>query len=377
MPSFLPYLEVFILGSFAIITLLHFVSKREERKSIGYTLLALTGHSAFLSISANSLLLKAHWFIPFDMALGFLFALSLLHHVYVIIGKDKAEMPARLYIIAGTGIAVVLILHVALWLVYPAFTDYVSNVQRAVDLPLLYLGQLLLLQLFIVYCIYMIHRETMDYRRLLKEFQGEYDQTMSNYLKWFSFFLISGMSVAVLFNLLVPSFWSHYLLIPTAYYLFYVSVFALLHRISTDTLDANRNLIRDIRTVNQQLGNLPIVSKAAQMTVLVQQRFAAPKLFIKPGLTVGEAARHIGIARSEFSRYLKAEVKLNFNEFVNKHRIEEAKRLMRSTDKSHLTLEAIGLESGFTSRSSFYRAFKKHHGGTPSEYLQAQRSADV
>jgi AraC-like DNA-binding protein len=39
--------------------------------------------------------------------------------------------------------------------------------------------------------------------------------------------------------------------------------------------------------------------------------------------------------------------------------------------KQKLTLEAIGLECGFGSRTNFYNAFKKVTGKTPSEYLDA------
>ena len=53
--------------------------------------------------------------------------------------------------------------------------------------------------------------------------------------------------------------------------------------------------------------------------------------------------------------------------FIQKEKTEEAKRLLRYTDKS---LSAISSYLGFSSQSHFTRAFKKFAGITPGEYRQ-------
>jgi len=52
---------------------------------------------------------------------------------------------------------------------------------------------------------------------------------------------------------------------------------------------------------------------------------------------------------------------------VNLFRIEAAKKLLQANSK--LTIEAIGQECGFKSKSSFYSAFKKRTGTTPSKFV--------
>jgi len=55
-------------------------------------------------------------------------------------------------------------------------------------------------------------------------------------------------------------------------------------------------------------------------------------------------------------------------DFMNEHRINLAKHLLRNHAYQQYTITSIGLESGFNSRSAFYHTFKKHTGVTPSAY---------
>ena len=52
-------------------------------------------------------------------------------------------------------------------------------------------------------------------------------------------------------------------------------------------------------------------------------------------------------------------------DFILKEKTEEAKRLLRYTDK---TATMIGSYLGFSSQSHFSRVFRKYTGQTPAEY---------
>jgi len=76
---------------------------------------------------------------------------------------------------------------------------------------------------------------------------------------------------------------------------------------------------------------------------------------------------HISFAINNYSEY-------NFNDFINKYRVDHACRLLQSGQQQKLTLEAIGYECGFGSRANFFKTFKRFTGKTPAEYLAIQQA---
>jgi len=57
----------------------------------------------------------------------------------------------------------------------------------------------------------------------------------------------------------------------------------------------------------------------------------------------------------------------NFNDFINEYRIKEFLSKSQDPNYAHYTLLALALDSGFNSKSTFNRAFKKATGKTPKE----------
>ena len=92
------------------------------------------------------------------------------------------------------------------------------------------------------------------------------------------------------------------------------------------------------------------------------------RLFLNPTVQLKDVAQVLHLSEGYISQLINRHSGLNFNEYVNSFRIEEAKRLLHHKDYVHYTIMAIGLESGFNSRSSFYRAFKHYVGQTPKEF---------
>jgi len=59
---------------------------------------------------------------------------------------------------------------------------------------------------------------------------------------------------------------------------------------------------------------------------------------------------------------------INYYEFINRYRIEEAKRMLTSAEHKSTTITDIYLQVGFNSKSVFYTFFKKIEGITPTQY---------
>lgn len=90
--------------------------------------------------------------------------------------------------------------------------------------------------------------------------------------------------------------------------------------------------------------------------------------FLDAELKISGLAQQLGIPSHHLSQILNEAVGLNFNDFVNGYRIEEAKRRLSDGKHRHLSLEALGMDCGFSSKTTFNRAFKKMENCTPSEY---------
>lgn len=84
-----------------------------------------------------------------------------------------------------------------------------------------------------------------------------------------------------------------------------------------------------------------------------------------PNLSLWALARHIGASPNYISQTLNEVIGESFFDFVNGFRIKEAKTLLSTTDATVLT---ITYDVGFNARSSFYNAFKRVTGQTPTAY---------
>jgi AraC-like DNA-binding protein len=87
-------------------------------------------------------------------------------------------------------------------------------------------------------------------------------------------------------------------------------------------------------------------------------------------LTIGELATELDISINSLSQVINSAFGINFNEWINHYRIDEAKELLRTLPPQQGIILAIGLTVGFNSSATFYSTFKKITGTTPSQYRQ-------
>lgn len=93
---------------------------------------------------------------------------------------------------------------------------------------------------------------------------------------------------------------------------------------------------------------------------------ANERLYTNPNLKLSEVAKELGVSNHELSKLINDKLDKSFTEFINTYRIEEAKKIIRHN--SLYTIEYIGNQSGFNSKSAFYKAFKKATNTTPAKF---------
>jgi len=92
------------------------------------------------------------------------------------------------------------------------------------------------------------------------------------------------------------------------------------------------------------------------------------KLFLDSSLTIHSLANQLNSNNKYLSQLINNDLKMNFVLFVNEYRIREAKKLLLDKSNNNLTIESIGYDAGFKSKSAFNATFKKITNQTPSEY---------
>ncbi|WP_286967786.1 helix-turn-helix domain-containing protein [Flavobacterium sp. UBA4854] len=140
-------------------------------------------------------------------------------------------------------------------------------------------------------------------------------------------------------------------------FILYLGISILLYRKKTD----------DLFLLNGKISNKKIeATEATIWSEKLENAMFEKSLYKNPNLTLQDLSKEINISSHQLSQFLNNNLGKNFTSFVNEFRINEACKIITSTDK--LTLESVGYDVGFNSKSTFFVAFKKHTGTTPLNY---------
>ena len=100
----------------------------------------------------------------------------------------------------------------------------------------------------------------------------------------------------------------------------------------------------------------------------IQDLIESQRLYLTPGLKVTDVAGMLDTNRTYVSACINRQAGMSFSDYVNGFRVRHAQELLLRRDAA-LTLTQIGVQSGFSGDTSFFRNFKKVTGQTPSEWL--------
>lgn len=109
----------------------------------------------------------------------------------------------------------------------------------------------------------------------------------------------------------------------------------------------------------------------------IKEQMSKCKYYLDPDLSLRVLAEELGVHHNTLTRLINKGSGKNFNDFINQFRIDEVKRKIVDPTNAHLTIEAVAYESGFNSKATFNRNFKKITGMTPREYLRTIRKEQV
>lgn len=103
--------------------------------------------------------------------------------------------------------------------------------------------------------------------------------------------------------------------------------------------------------------------------LLVQER-----PYLEPSVTLSDLSRMIGVNTTVLSYVINQSQGCNFNDMINRHRVDAVKTKL--AERSSEPILNIALDSGFNSKATFNRAFKKFTGLSPTEYQENKSQID-
>jgi AraC-like DNA-binding protein len=100
----------------------------------------------------------------------------------------------------------------------------------------------------------------------------------------------------------------------------------------------------------------------------IEQAMKKDKLYLNPNLSFERFSDNLNIPVKELSFTINRYFNVNFYEYINQYRIEEAKQNLANEKSSTKSITEIFYNAGFNSKSVYNTLFKKMYKMTPSQY---------
>ncbi len=156
------------------------------------------------------------------------------------------------------------------------------------------------------------------------------------------------------------------------WWILYYGVFKLQIIVQKDEIHQYLVSKRTNGTLTKKKINQTTVSKIiTQLYIVMDQE----ELYKNPLLSRLDLATRLGTSEGYLSQIINQEINKSVIQFVNEYRIEAAKNLLHNPLFNKYSVEAIGMEAGFKSKSAFYTAFNTSLGMSPGTFRKLQKKS--
>jgi len=155
----------------------------------------------------------------------------------------------------------------------------------------------------------------------------------------------------------------------TGFLIFTIGLFVFSLFIGTYGIFRNR-ATKNLRSTDLEIIKPEKTGRKVEIRERVDRFLEDQKPFLEPEITLHQLSDMIGIQAHVLSSALNAEYGQSFFDFINERRIKEFKERIRNGDHLRFSILAIAYDSGFNSKTAFYRFFKKSEGCSPGEYIK-------
>jgi AraC-like DNA-binding protein len=223
---------------------------------------------------------------------------------------------------------------------------------------------------FILQVLYFLVKGQKLVKRYNKQVANFYSNLESRSILWVNFILYSMVITAILsilFNIIGRSFFMEsifFLLIPSLLFsvlLFFIGFLGYMQ--NHTVIDLETEVLQSENQTSKSYNTSKLNEKLLHI-------FANEAIYKNPDLKITHLSEKLHTNRTYISKHINTEFSCTFNDFVNRYRIEEAKRLLTDESSKTYSLNYISEKSGFGSMGSFMRVFRDFEGITPGQYRE-------
>ncbi len=229
--------------------------------------------------------------------------------------------------------------------------------------------------IFGIFYFLMALRLLYKFRKLMK---NHYSSIGEEGFLWVEKFLI-GFLLVLLVDLILagtqmavayPLEWSAYL---TVFFLIGVMAYLGYDGLTRSTVFLPPFLIEDLQSKikqSQVSSSYLKLSEQEDLNKRFKRCMRAEKMYLLKDLNSKSLAAAMGTSERKLSAFFKEVLDSNFYDAINAYRVEEAKHILKSEALKNHSITGIAHSCGFSSKSSFYRIFKKSTNLSPLAYVK-------
>ncbi|MEZ4850853.1 MAG: AraC family transcriptional regulator [Bacteroidia bacterium] len=130
------------------------------------------------------------------------------------------------------------------------------------------------------------------------------------------------------------------------------------------------NKVIESQSIAEDISAEPTQTDHPDLSEKINSLMEEGKYYLNQELTIYDLAREMNLSPRLISSCVNGNLGVNFSEWVNNYRVDEALKILEDADKNYLSIEGVGAEAGFKSRSAMYTAFKKKTGFPPGHFRE-------
>jgi len=204
----------------------------------------------------------------------------------------------------------------------------------------------------------------------IRQFSSSTDEIDLFWLRYFLLVLV--LIIIAWFNLVFFDLQNLTQLTPFVYLfcVFFLAYFSLQQKEVFDFNTAELKELSNIKIDKKDNPKRVSESRLNELNEKLQELMNLDKVYLENDLCLPKLANRLAASCNETSFVINELYRDNFYSFINKYRIEEAKKLLLSAKYNQLNILGIAYESGFNSKTTFNTTFKKHTGFSPTDYVK-------